>query len=126
MKNKRFLSRSVAKLSPSAQWSYALRMLGRLQGMLCVQRCFSASLVILIATILLSGPACAQTVSTGALIGITLYPSGAVLPGVSIQLSNPETSSARSVRQIVCHDCSRRRIFSRKNVRHSCSVCPPG
>ena len=86
-----FPSRSVAQLEPRLQWSYALLMLGRLQGMFCVQRCFSASLVILIATILLSGPACGQTVSTGALIGITLDPSGAVLPGVSIQLSNAET-----------------------------------
>src|SRR5215472_15976180 len=86
-----FPSRSAAKLQPRLQLSYALLMLGRLQGMFCVQRCFSASLVMLIATILLSGPACGQTVSTGALIGITLDPSGAVLPGVSIQLSNPET-----------------------------------
>lgn len=61
-----FPSRSLAKLQPRLQWGYALLMLGRLQGMFCIQRCSSASLVILIAAILLSGPACGQTVSTGA------------------------------------------------------------
>ena len=44
-------------------------------------------LVLLAVTLPLSGKAYSQTASTGALTGLTLDPSGAVLPGVSVHLS---------------------------------------
>lgn len=97
MTNKRFVSRSGAKLSPRRdRWSEAILKLGRLQETLCVQRCFSACVGILTTVILLSGCVYGQTVSTGALIGITLDPSSAVLPGVSIQLINQATKETES------------------------------
>jgi Carboxypeptidase regulatory-like domain/TonB dependent receptor len=44
----------------------------------------------------LAGWAGGQTASTGALTGLTLDPSGAVLPGVTLHLKNPDGSEAKS------------------------------
>ena len=43
-----------------------------------------------------SGWASGQTASTGALTGVTLDPSGAVLPGVILHLKNEDGSEAKS------------------------------
>lgn len=53
-------------------------------------------LVILTTMILQFGCIYGQTVSTGALTGITLDPSGAVLPGVSIHIANQATTETES------------------------------
>jgi hypothetical protein len=44
----------------------------------------------------LAGGACGQTASTGALTGLTLDPSGTVLPGVILHLRNENGSEAKS------------------------------
>ena len=47
--------------------------------------------------VLISGHIRGQTTSTGALTGLVLDPSGAVLPGVVVRLANQETGAAYSV-----------------------------
>jgi len=54
------------------------------------------SLAVLTIVILLASCVYGQTASTGALAGMTLDPSGAVLPGVSIDLVNEETTETQS------------------------------
>ena len=71
-------------------------MLGRWLKTLCVRRRLLPSLALLPIVILLASCVYGQTASTGALTGITLDPSGAVLPGVSIDLVNEETTETQS------------------------------
>jgi Carboxypeptidase regulatory-like domain len=61
--------------------------------------CLCPLLMALTAALLCSGDIYSQTASTGALTGVTLDPSGAVLPGVTLHLRNengPEAKSATS------------------------------
>ena len=46
--------------------------------------------------LMMSGRACGQTASTGALDGTALDPTGAALPDVTILLANQETSEEQS------------------------------
>lgn len=47
-------------------------------------------------TIMFVSPACCQTASTGALNGVTLDPSGAILPGVALNLVNQDTDETQT------------------------------
>src|SRR5580704_9979192 len=58
--------------------------------------CFSLLLLILTVALLSSRKMAAQTASTGALTGLTLDPSGAVVPGVILHLTIEDGSDARS------------------------------
>ena len=59
-------------------------------------RCCAAWLLGFVLTLGLAPMACGQTASTGALMGVTLDPSGAVLGNVSISLTNEDGTQARS------------------------------
>jgi hypothetical protein len=61
----------------------------------------------------LAGGACGQTASTGALTGLTLDPSEAVLPGVILHLTNEDGSEAKSA-------------TSDNNGRFAFFLLPPG
>jgi hypothetical protein len=61
----------------------------------------------------LPGGACGQTASTGALTGVTLDPSGTVLPGVILHLTNEDGSEAKSA-------------TSDNNGRFAFLLLPPG
>jgi hypothetical protein len=61
----------------------------------------------------LAGEARGQTASTGALTGLTLDPSGAVLPGVTLHLRNMDGSEAKSA-------------TSDNNGRFAFFLLPPG
>src|SRR5215469_15154374 len=60
------------------------------------RRC-PAWLLVLVLTLGLTCMTCGQTASTGAVMGVTLDPSGAVLGGVSVSLTRGDGSEARSV-----------------------------
>ena len=60
------------------------------------RRC-PAWLLVLVLTLGLTRMACGQTASTGAVMGVTLDPSGAVLGGVSVSLTRDDGTEARSV-----------------------------
>jgi hypothetical protein len=47
-------------------------------------------------TIMFVSPACCQTASTGALNGVTLDPSGAILPGVALNLVTQDTDETQT------------------------------
>jgi len=53
-------------------------------------------LIALTVALLCSGDICSQTASTGALTGVTLDPTGAVLPGVTLRLIRQDGSQAES------------------------------
>src|SRR6516164_3330726 len=61
-----------------------------------IRRC-PAWLLVLVLTLGLTRMACGQTASTGAVMGVTLDPSGAVLGGVSVSLTRDDGTEARSV-----------------------------
>jgi Carboxypeptidase regulatory-like domain len=61
-----------------------------------IRRC-PAWLLGFVLTLGLTRMACGQTASTGALMGATLDPSGAVLGGVSVSLTREDGTEARSV-----------------------------
>src|SRR6516225_3895111 len=61
-----------------------------------IRRC-PAWLLVLVLTLGLTRMACGQTASTGAVMGVTLDPSGAVLGGVSVSLTRDEGTEERSV-----------------------------
>ena len=70
-------------------------------------------LVLIILSSVCSGSEYAQTASTGALDGVVLDPSNAVLPGVSIQLQKESGGDAQST-------------FSGENGRFVIQLLPPG
>src|SRR5215472_5920270 len=61
-----------------------------------LRRC-RAWLLVLVLTLGLTRMACGQTASTGAVMGVTLDPSGAVLGDVSVSLTRDDGTEARSV-----------------------------
>ena len=60
------------------------------------RRCSVSALMALTFALLSSGSLYSQTASTGALTGVTLDPSGAVLPGVILHLIKEDGSEAKS------------------------------
>ena len=58
--------------------------------------CWCLMLMALTIALLSSGNLYSQTASTGALTGVTLDPSGAVLPGVILHLIREDGSEAKS------------------------------
>ena len=95
---KRLLPRFAATVCPCKVRRGPALLLGRWLKTLCVRRRLPPSQAVLPIVILLASCVYGQTASTGALTGITLDPSGAVLPGVSIDLVNEETAETQSVR----------------------------
>jgi hypothetical protein len=72
-----------------------------------------ARLTLLVLTVTSTGHAYAQTSSTGALTGVTLDPSGAVLPGVVLRLVSQDTAGTQST-------------ISDKEGRFNFPLLPPG
>jgi hypothetical protein len=60
------------------------------------RRCFSALLMTVALTVVLVSDSFGQTASTGALTGVTLDPSGVVLPGVALHLVNQNNAETQS------------------------------
>ncbi|PYU20817.1 MAG: hypothetical protein DMG30_19735 [Acidobacteria bacterium] len=61
------------------------------------RRCrWSALLIILTSAVLISSSVQSQTASTGALTGVALDPTGAVLPGAVVRLTNQDTNATES------------------------------
>lgn len=57
----------------------------------------SAMLLVTFQIVVFIGYTYSQTTSTGALTGLALDPTGALLPGVVVSLINQDSSTARSV-----------------------------
>jgi len=59
-------------------------------------RCYRAFLTLLAVSLFVADGGFAQTAATGAVIGVTVDPSGAVLPGVSIRLSAQDSTGVKA------------------------------
>src|SRR5690242_12998594 len=78
-----------------------------------LRRRYWTPLLLFLSVVPLPTSSFSQTSSTGALTGVTLDPSGAALPLVSIQLTKPDGTEARKAE-------------SDENGRFGFSLLPPG